>query len=118
MLDLALHVDNNLIGIALEPAPIKLFGYGAELNDEIVREVLGFDLAALLAPQTKEGSFILPHNNPRVRSADETAPVIGCYGRLHSIPLYGGLSGKAKRSQQKMFIDRFSPVVNKKCLSQ
>jgi len=50
MLDLPLDTCNNLTGIALEPASVKLFGGDAKLNHEVAREVLRFDFAALLAP--------------------------------------------------------------------
>ena len=41
---------------ALVPGAIQDFGDGAELNDEIVREIFRFDLAALLAPQPDQSA--------------------------------------------------------------
>ena len=54
MLDPALDVYDDLVGIAFEPTPIELFRDRPELDDEVVREVLGFDLAALLTPEPDE----------------------------------------------------------------
>jgi hypothetical protein len=74
MLDATLHACNHLAGIALEPAPVRFLGRSAELNNEVVREVLGFNFAALLAPQPKEGSLIVPHNDASVRAPDGLTP--------------------------------------------
>ena len=71
MLDLALDVCNHLAGIALEPASVKLFGGRPKLDDEVVGEILGFDLAALLAPEAEEGCLIVSHNDPGIRAADK-----------------------------------------------
>jgi hypothetical protein len=45
-----LHVGNDMPGIGLVPAPVELFRNGAELDDEVAREILGLRLAALFAP--------------------------------------------------------------------
>ena len=73
VLDPALDVCDDLAGIALEPAPIELLGRGPELDDEVVGEVLGFDLAALLAPEAEKRALVVAHDDPRVRAADESA---------------------------------------------
>ena len=61
MLDPALDIHDDLVGIAFEPAPIELFGRRPELDDEVVRQVLGFDLAALLVPEPDECPLVIPH---------------------------------------------------------
>jgi hypothetical protein len=43
----------------------------AKLDDEIAGEVLGRDFAALFPPQPQEGGFIIAHNDPGIRAADE-----------------------------------------------
>ena len=45
-----LHAVDGPTGVALEPAPVKILGNGAKLDDKVVGEVFGLDLAALLAP--------------------------------------------------------------------
>jgi hypothetical protein len=37
-------------GVALIPAPVEVLGDDAELDDEIVAEILGLDFATLLPP--------------------------------------------------------------------
>jgi hypothetical protein len=41
-----------MAGIALVPAPIEVLGHGAELDDQVVREIFRFNLAAFLAPKS------------------------------------------------------------------
>jgi len=55
----------------LIPAPIEVLRYDPELDDEVAGEVLGFDLAALLAPEAEEGCFVTAHDGPRLRATDE-----------------------------------------------
>ena len=47
----------------------------AELDDEIIREVLRLLLAALLAPEPQQGGLVLAHDDPGIRAADEAPPV-------------------------------------------
>src|SRR5271170_4629514 len=68
-----LDIDDGLAGIGLVPAAVKLLGNGSKLDDEVAREVLGFGLATLLTPQPHECGFIMPHDDPGVRAADEVA---------------------------------------------
>src|SRR5580700_4120167 len=56
-----LNVFEPTARLALEPAPVKLFGKEAELDHEVRREVLGFNLTALLAPEPNKGSLISTH---------------------------------------------------------
>jgi hypothetical protein len=75
MLHSALYVFNDLTGIAFVPLPIEVFGYQAELDDEVAGKVLRFDLASFFAPEAEEGGFIITHYDPGVRAADEVASV-------------------------------------------
>ena len=45
MKHLPLHVGGNLPGVLRVPVPVQLLGYGAELNQEVARQVFGVDLA-------------------------------------------------------------------------
>jgi hypothetical protein len=74
MTDPPLDIDNHLAGMGLIPAPIKLLGRQPELDDEIVRQVLRFDLAAFFAPEPKKGVLIVAHDDSRIRAADERSP--------------------------------------------
>src|SRR5262249_13399108 len=76
VLDPPLHLRNDVPSIALEPMPIEGLGHEANLDDEIVGEVLRVGLAAFLAPK---GSPIAPHDDPGVGAADE-APAIKAFG--------------------------------------
>ena len=73
MADLPLDVRNYLARIGLVPVPIKLLGHHPELDDEIVGQVLWFGLAALLTPQARQRNFIVAHDDPGVRTANEGA---------------------------------------------
>ena len=75
MPDPPLDVFDGLPGIALVPVPIEVLGDQAELDDEVAGEVLRLDLAALLPPEAEQGGFIVAHDDPGVRAADEGAAV-------------------------------------------
>ena len=75
MLDLLLDVLDGVAGVALVPAPVQVLGDGAELDDQVVGEVLGLDLAALLPPQPNERGLIVAHDDAGVRAADEGAAI-------------------------------------------
>jgi hypothetical protein len=47
----------------------------ASPSDEIAGEVLRLDLAALLAPEPEQGSFVIAHDDPRIGPADEVAAI-------------------------------------------
>src|SRR6187401_723913 len=71
MADMALHLGDHLVGVALVPVAVEAFGHGPELDDEIARQVLRLDVAAFLAPQPQQGGLVIPHDDPGVRPADE-----------------------------------------------
>ena len=60
-------------GVPLVPAPVQGLGCDAELDDEIVGQILRLGLAALFLPQPDQRGFVAAHNNARVRAAEETA---------------------------------------------
>ena len=84
MLDLPLDACNNLASIALEPAPVEVFGDRPELDEEVVGEIFRLDLAALLAPQAEEGGLVVAQDDAGVRAADK-GPTI----RAHRKALFG-----------------------------
>ena len=73
MLDLFLDIGNDLTGISLVPAPVQVLGGEAQLDDQIAREVLRLDFPAFFPPQPEERSFIIAHDDPGIRAADEVA---------------------------------------------
>ena len=78
VLDPPLHVLDGVAGVALVPAPVEVLGDGAELDDQIVGEVLRLDLAAFLPPEPNEIGFVVAHDDPGVRAADESIPIGNC----------------------------------------
>jgi hypothetical protein len=66
-----LHLCDDLAGIALIPVSVELLGHGAELDNEVTRQVLWLDLAALLPPEAEQSGLIVAHDDPGVRAADE-----------------------------------------------
>ena len=72
MLNPALDVADDPSGIALIPAAVERLGGDAELDDEIVAEVLWLGLAALFLPQPDQRGFVRAHDDPGVRAAEET----------------------------------------------
>ena len=75
MEDLPLHLGDHLAGVALVPVPVEVLGHDPELDDQVCRKVLGIDLAALFPPKAEEGSFVIAHDDPGVRPADEGAAI-------------------------------------------
>jgi hypothetical protein len=73
MPDLPLHIGKNLPGINLIPVPVQVLGRDAKLDHEVGGQILRLDLAALFPPEPEEGGFIIAHDDPGVRAADETA---------------------------------------------
>ena len=69
---LLLDIGDDLTGIGLVPAPVELLGGEPKLDDEVAGEVLRLDLAALLSPQPQQSGFIIAHDDPGVRAADES----------------------------------------------
>ena len=74
MLHPALDRRDGLASVALVPEPVEVFGRDPELHDEIARKVFRLGFAALLPPEAEQGSFVGPHDDSRVRPADETSP--------------------------------------------
>ena len=72
-----LNAFDRLPSIALVPMPIEGFSCYAEQDDEVAGEVLWLGLAPLLAPEMDKGGFIVAHDYPGVRAADEGAAVSG-----------------------------------------
>ena len=64
-----------MTGVALVPAPVEVFGDGAELNDQVVGQVFRLDLAALFAPEAEECSLIIAHDDAGIRAADKVTTV-------------------------------------------
>ena len=62
-------------GIALVPGPVERLGGDAELDDEILAEILRLGLAALFLPQPDQRGLVRAHDDPRVRAADEKPAV-------------------------------------------
>ena len=75
MADPLLDVRDDLAGIGLVPAAIEVLGHDAELDDKVAGQVLRLDLAAFLPPQPEQGRFVVAHDDPGVRAADEVSTV-------------------------------------------
>ena len=88
MKHLPLHLDDDLAGVAFVPVPVEVLGHGAELDDQVVREVFRLDLAALFPPQAEQGGFIVAHDDPGIRAADERSAIERISGaNTHKITL-------------------------------
>jgi hypothetical protein len=51
-----------------------MLGQGAELDQEVARQVFGFDLTPLLFPQAKQCRLVVSHDDSGIGAADEAAP--------------------------------------------
>jgi hypothetical protein len=71
-------------GITLVPVPVQPLSGQAELDNEIAGEILRLDLAAFFLPKANEGSFIVAHDDARVRAADEVAAIGRFEPRSHA----------------------------------
>src|SRR5262245_38457498 len=80
MLDLSLHLRDDMPGVALEPLPIEGLGHDTKLDDEIAGEILRLGLAAFFAPQPQQGSLIASHDYPGVGAPDKSS-AINMFGR-------------------------------------
>jgi len=47
--------------------PVQVLSGDTQLYNEIAREILRLDLAALLPPQPEEGGFVIAHDDPGIR---------------------------------------------------
>jgi hypothetical protein len=59
MLDPPMRILDDVAGVSLVPAPVEVLGDQAELDDQIIGEIVRFDLAALFAPQTNQIVFVI-----------------------------------------------------------
>ena len=106
-----------MAGVALVPAPVEVLGHGPELDDQVARQVLRLDLAALLAPEAQQGGLVVAHDDPGVRAADEAAPVeelaIFEFDRAISCSFMGLGHGAGMWINKTMLIDERLRCVNK-----
>ena len=70
-----LDAFDRLPGVALVPMPVEGFSHEPELDDEVAGQVLRLGLAPFLPPQADQGGFIVAHDDPGVRAADELSAV-------------------------------------------
>jgi hypothetical protein len=75
MLDPSLHVGDDPAGVALVPSPVQRLGGDAELDDEIVGQILRLGLAALFLPQADQRRLVRAYYDPGVRATEEIAAV-------------------------------------------
>ena len=68
-----LDVFDRLSGISLKPLPIEALGHDAELDNEVTRQVVRFDLTALLLPKMEQSGLVVAHDDPGIRAANEMA---------------------------------------------
>jgi hypothetical protein len=71
-----LDIDYPMTAIGLEPMPIQVLGDLSKLDDEIARQILWLGLTALLTPELKQSSVIIPHDDPGVAAAYEAIAVV------------------------------------------
>jgi hypothetical protein len=60
--------------LGLVPVAVKFLGDAAELHNQIAGQVLGIDFATLFPPQALQRGFIVAHDDPGVRAANEVTP--------------------------------------------
>jgi hypothetical protein len=89
MVDLTLDVDDYPARIGLIPAAIELLSREPKLDDKIAGEVLWLYVAALLMPEPDQGGFVIPHDDPGIRAANERAPVYSVASKLWKTLLHG-----------------------------
>src|SRR5438552_17804171 len=76
MLHAALDRCDAPTSVALVPGAIELFGYCAQLHDQIAGEVLGLGFTAFFAPEAQQSLLIAAHDDAGVRAANDGAPVL------------------------------------------
>jgi hypothetical protein len=89
MPDSSLNIRNHLAGIGLIQVPIQVLRGTPELDNKIIGEIPRFKVAALFLPEPQQGSFVIAHNNPSVRAADERAPIGKFVRAIHDTPPSG-----------------------------
>ena len=87
MPDLTLNVRKHMTGIGLIPAPIEVLGGEPQLDNEVARQVLWFDLATLFLPKAQQGTLVLAHDGADVRPANEVTP--GCLAVCPNLLFHG-----------------------------
>jgi hypothetical protein len=55
--------------------PAKVLGHGAELDHKTIKKCLWLDLASFFPPYPSKCLFVIAHDDPGVRAADERATV-------------------------------------------
>src|SRR5580658_3423486 len=75
MSDMSLHVRDDLTRVRLIPAAIKILGYRPKLDDKVARKILSLGLAPFLPPQSHQRRLIVPHDDPRIRAAEEKTAI-------------------------------------------
>jgi hypothetical protein len=76
VLDAALDVPDHATGVSLVPGAIELLGHYTELHNKVAGEIFRLGLATLLAPQAQQSGFIIAHDDPGVRAADERLSIL------------------------------------------
>jgi hypothetical protein len=74
--DSALDAGDRKAGIAFVPGAVEVFGGQAKPDDEVSREVLRPDLAALLLPQANQRFLVPAHDDAGVGAANKVAAFI------------------------------------------
>jgi hypothetical protein len=77
--DPLLDIRDDLACIGLVPAPIQVLGSEAELDDEVAGQIFRLDFTAFLPPKPDQRAFIIPHDDPGVRAADEVSAILPGY---------------------------------------
>jgi hypothetical protein len=73
-----LDIRDDLASIGLVPAAIEVLGRDPELDDEVARQVLRFELASLLLPEPEQGRFVFAHNDSGVGTSNEATAIRVC----------------------------------------
>src|SRR5262245_40582365 len=74
-----LDVLDDLSGRFLVPASVEGLSGGPKLDDEVIRVIWWFRLAALLSPQAYKGGLVGAHDDPCIRASDK-ASAVGVFG--------------------------------------
>jgi hypothetical protein len=85
VLDSRLHIRDRIAGVALVPLAIEVLGCQAELDDEVGREVLRPDLAALLLPEPDQRFLVLAHDDASIGAPDEVTAIIATVSYVRSL---------------------------------
>jgi hypothetical protein len=72
---MVLDVTDPVARVLLVPAAVEVLGGEAELDDQHAREVEGDLLTSFLAPEPQQRLFVLAHDDPGVRAADEVRAI-------------------------------------------